>query len=349
MRLWQATGAVVPAVVDWHGVAAAAHFGDAAAEYRALRETAAVVELPAWTWLDVRGADRVRFLHAMCTADIKRLAVGTATEAFFTDAKGHVLAHALIAAGADNHRIVTTPGVGERLVRHLDRYILREQVELRDDSATLYALAVVGPRAADALRAAGCGNPPDGPLGYACPARATTGDRIDVLAWPLTTVPALFLAAEASTAAAVAQALLAAGAVACGALAFEALRIESGWPWTAVDLPEKCLPQEVARDAQAISFTKGCYIGQETVARLDALGHVNKTLAGLRFDSAAPPPAGTELTAAGQPAGHLTSAARVPGHDMSVALGYLRRGSQAPGTRLDSPAGPATVVALAGH
>ena len=103
--------------------------------------------------------------------------------------------------------------------------------------------------------------------------------------------------------AAVRAALVAAGITPCGESAFEAARIEWGFPLYGRDITEANLPQEVARDALAISFTKGCYLGQETVARIDALGHVNKTLVGLRFVSPTVPADGSELTAVGQVVG----------------------------------------------
>ena len=124
---------------------------------------------------------------------------------------------------------------------------------------------------------------------------------------------------------------------------FDAARIAAGMPCYGLDITDKTLPQEVARDARAISFTKGCYIGQETVARLDALGHVNKTLTRVRFTGRDVPPAGSELTLDGKPVGTITSAAYWPPFDTAIALAYLRRGANTPGTKLTSAVGPAEV------
>ena len=148
-------------------------------------------------------------------------------------------------------------------------------------------------------------------------------------------------------------ALANAGAVPAGADAFEMARIEAGTPLYARDISDKNLPQEVNRDALAISFTKGCYLGQETVARIDALGHVNRVLVGVRFAGSEPPPPGTELTvteAQGSEGkatvGAVTSAAYSPRLGSSLALAYVRRGHTQPGTQLTSSAGPAQVVSL---
>jgi hypothetical protein len=127
---------------------------------------------------------------------------------------------------------------------------------------------------------------------------------------------------------------------------FAAVRIEAGLPLFGVDFNADNLPQEVGRDAVAISFTKGCYLGQETVARIDALGHVNRQLAGVRFSGEAAPAAETKLTHAGAEVGQVTSASYSPQLKAPLALAMLRRGHNSPGAQLDSPAGAAEVVAL---
>jgi folate-binding protein YgfZ len=141
-------------------------------------------------------------------------------------------------------------------------------------------------------------------------------------------------------------ALAAAGATPCDPDAFHAARIEWGFPLFGIDISDKNLPQEVARDALAISFVKGCYLGQETVARIDALGHVNKTLVGVRFDGHTVPATGLELSASGNKVGEVASATWSPRLKAPLALAYVRRGSNTPGTRPTSSAGNAEVVAL---
>ena len=117
---------------------------------------------------------------------------------------------------------------------------------------------------------------------------------------------------------------------------FEALRIEAGTPASGREATEKNLPQELGRDDRAISFTKGCYLGQETVARLDALGHVNRLLRGLAIDADRPPEAGARLAdeATGKEVGWITSAARSERTGSPIALGYVRTSHAEPGTRV---------------
>src|SRR5262249_52381639 len=106
------------------------------------------------------------------------------------------------------------------------------------------------------------------------------------------------------------------------------------------------LPQEVGRDAQAISFTKGCYLGQETVARIDALGHVNQLLVGLRCDSSNLPSCGSALSVDGKSVGHVTSAVWSPTLHAALALGYVRRSHAKSRTKVLTSAGLAEVVSL---
>jgi folate-binding protein YgfZ len=132
-----------------------------------------------------------------------------------------------------------------------------------------------------------------------------------------------------------------------GREAFEAARIEAGFPMFGHDITENNLPQEVSRNGRAISFTKGCYLGQETVARIDALGHVNKTLVGLRYLVSQVPKVGATILNGDEPVGTVTSATWSPKHEAPMALGYIRRGFNTPGTRLASHIGPTEVEVIA--
>jgi folate-binding protein YgfZ len=129
-------------------------------------------------------------------------------------------------------------------------------------------------------------------------------------------------------------------------MAFTAARIEAGFPLFGVDFGEENFPQEVGRDPVAISFTKGCYLGQETVARIDALGHVNQRIAGVRFFGSDVPMNGTKLTLQGKEVGVVTSAAFSPKLGAPLALSMVRREANSPGTRLGSAIGECEVVAL---
>ncbi|HZZ73252.1 MAG TPA: glycine cleavage T C-terminal barrel domain-containing protein [Pirellulales bacterium] len=330
-------------------------------ENRALRNELGWADFSTRTQLEMRGADRAKFLHNLCTNNIKELAVGSGCEAFLLTAQGKILGHVLIFATPDALVLETEPGQGARLLQHFDRYLIREQVELHDRSQDWSELLLAGPEAEEWL-ARQTAQPPAERLAH-CAAllldQPAFVRRVDCYG------PAAFLIAAArNTVEQITLKLHAEVGPPADLRAVEALRIEAGFPRFGIDITEKNLPQEVARDRAAISFTKGCYIGQETVARIDALGHVNRLLCGVRFErqanaidpSAEAIPPGTELSSSEQPhgaqasgshtVGAVTSAAYSPRLKAPLALAYLRRGQHEPGTKLTSIAGAAEVIAL---
>lgn len=314
-------------------------------EYRALVAGCGLVRLGARTQIELRGADRATFLHNLTTNDVRNLPPGRGCEAFLLNAQGKTLF--LVTAFADDeaHWLDTASGVSERLVAHLDRYLIREQVELIDRTAERRELLLAGPGAADVLRAATGQEPPTAWLAHA---RAPLGEAtVDVRRTDWTGPAEYLLSVASADAQAVATALVARGAEPCGLRAFEQARVERGTPWPGIDVTEANLPQEIGRASRTLSFTKGCYIGQETVARIDALGHVNRKLAGIRFAPDARPEAGADvLSWGGKPAGGLTSVIESPRLQAPLALGYVRAAQSAAGTELDSPWGSAQVVKL---
>lgn len=313
-------------------------------QYNALAGDVALVELGERTQIELSGVDRATFLHNLCTNEIRNLAVGAGCEAFLTNVQGKTLAHVLVFASPDTLVLDTVGGQSETVLKHLDHYLVSEQVTLADRSREWAELLLAGPRAEPVLARLCDVELPKEPLAHAEVELA--GRR----AWPrrvaMTAGGGFLINAHREDVAAISDALVEAGAVKCGEEAFEAARIEQGFPLFGKDITAANLPQEVGRDGLAISFVKGCYLGQETVARIDALGHVNKLLVGLQFDGSAVPAPGAELHAGEKPVGQLTSAAYSPRLTAAVALGYVRTGSNAPGTQLSSALGDARVVAL---
>ncbi len=245
------------------------------------------------------------------------------------------------------------PGQSERLASHLDRYIIREKVEIADRTGQWGVVLVAGPQAGALMESLAL-HLPETNLAHSestLIGRQVFNRRVDLVGrdtW--------MLACRREHVEPVLAALVNGGAIRASFDEFDSARIESGSPLYERDISEKNLPQEVNRDQQAISFTKGCYLGQETVARIDALGHVNRVLVGVRFDTASVPQAGVELYATengsqsdtAKPAaiGAVTSAAYSPRLQRALALAYLRRGHTQPGTKLTSALGSAEVVAL---
>jgi folate-binding protein YgfZ len=330
------------------------HFGDPAAEYDAARRAAAVADRSFASKIELGGPDRVRLLHNLCTNDIKGLPPGRGCEAFVTNVQGKILAHVRVFAEAQSLWLDTVPGAAPALLAHFNRYVIMEKVELADRTGEFAQLLVVGPAAKRVVAAAAQRDVPElsdlehvavSLAGHAC--RLMNNDSLGL--------PAIELRLAAGNARPVWQAVWHAGQPlglrAMGERAYETLRVEAGLPDYGVDIDDSNLPQEVGRDRRDISFTKGCYLGQETVARIDALGHVNRHLVGLAIPGQrAVPPAGSAISAADKVAGKVTSAVFSPALDCPIALGYVRRGLEKPGTEvvIDSAGTPvpASVRAL---
>jgi folate-binding protein YgfZ len=321
---------------------APASFGDVAAEEAALESGVGMVPLLDRTQIALRGPDRISFLHNLCTNDIRRLTPGQGCEAFLLNAQGKTLAHVYVFAEEEQLVLDTVPGQGEFLLRHLDRYLIREKVELVPLPNRL-DLLFAGPKAAELLARHGVKNLPVEHCAHA----PTNGGQFAIrrvdLAGPESWLHSL-------TSPMVVQIIWNASielcATPCGATAFTAARIAAGVPLFGDDITDANLPQEIGRDRQAISFTKGCYLGQETVARIDALGHVNRLLVGLRGTGESAMPCGLELRAAdGKPVGNITSTAFSHRQRRPIALGFVRRAQLAPGAKLTSDVGEVEVVA----
>ncbi|REK11577.1 MAG: folate-binding protein [Planctomycetota bacterium] len=317
---------------------------EAIAQYEALTRRAGLVDLGHRTQIELAGGDRTTFLHNLCTADIKRLPLGAGTEAFVTSVQGKTLAHVFVFATPDTLVLDTVADQGETLLKHLDHYLITEDVTLTDRSNERRELLLAGPEA-EAVLSKACDVEVGEPrLSHSL--AEVAGQAVWVRRVDLTRPGGFLLSVPVAAADAFTATLVESGAVACGLAAFEAARIEAGVPWFGKDITDANLPQEVGRDALAINFVKGCYLGQETVARIDALGHVNKMLVGLRFSGSDVPPPGTALTSGDATVGSVTSASYSPALSAPLALGYVRRGHNDVGGRLTSDLGEVEIVAL---
>jgi folate-binding protein YgfZ len=289
-------------------------------QYEALRAGRGFVELADWSCVTVTGADRQTFLNNFCTNDVKKLSPGESCEAFFTNVKGKIIGHGLVVCDEAKIDFIGPPGQAAALAAHLDRYVIREDAHPRDATSELIHVLVTGDAAVS---------------------------QPGTVQWRLLgELPCGFRQANKADQERLHDSLSADGLLPCGLSGFNTLRIEAGTPLFGIDFDDRNFPQEVGRDRQAISFTKGCYLGQETVARIDALGHVNQQLAGVKFDGAEVPPAGAELTSGSAVAGHVTSATHSPKLNAPLALAMIRRGHQTIGSRLESQYGACEVVAL---
>ena len=313
-------------------------------EYDAAIAGAGVVRLRDWSTVRAAGNDRTTFLHNMCTNDVKGLTAGEGCEAFFTDVKGKVVAHGFLLAGSDAIEIVMVPGTAGRLISQLDRYIIREDVALSDKSGDMAWLLAFGERAGAVLeQVVGAGV---GELSAAWDHRTfdVAGVAVEAVRCELPWMGGYLLGCPAESVPAIEGTLVAAGATLGSESLWNRMRVESNWPLWGVDFDESNLPQEVSRDAAAISFRKGCYLGQETVARIDALGHVNKQLVAVRIEGDAVPDVGAELLQGEQVVGRVTSSCWSPRGAKPQAMAMVKRGANAAGTALAWNGGAGIVV-----
>ena len=284
--------------------------------------------------IELCGADRHAFLHNFCTNDVNKLRPGEGCEAFVTDVKGRILGHILISAAEDALWIDSVAGTNEVLVDHLDKYLIIEDVQVHDRTAESGSLCLVGPHADAWLRNKEI-DVSDLTLWGRRPA-SLMGHDVIVRRVGFTLPTAFELVTPRQQLPTLREEILATDVTEGGRDHFEALRIEAGFPHFGIDVTDENIAQEAGRTEQAISFTKGCYLGQEPIARLDALGHANKELRRLKLSAGPVPECGTPVrSTTGEEVGRVTSAAQLPNDDRPVALAMLKTVATAEGTTVD--------------
>ncbi len=268
------------------------------------------------------GGDAVKFVDNFVTAPVGSLAVGRGTEAFVTDSRGHVIALVTILRTDDGLEIIAEGHLGPRLRDHLEHFHIREAVTLTDATVDTSSLIVAGPEAATALvpLLAPAAALPTANLGHATAVIA--GHAVRIVRVMGQGADGYWVRGSRDAIETVAAAFLSAGLPQASAADLDAARIETRYP-SAIDITEKTLPQELGRDAQAISFTKGCYLGQETVARIDALGHVNRRLALVTIDGSSPPACPVAIRHGDDVVGTLTSSCLSLRSGKPIGLGIV--------------------------
>ena len=297
------------------------HFGDSNHEYETAGESTVLFYLSGQTQIEITGEDRASFVHNFCTNDIQKLQPGESCEAFITNVKGRVLGHIFIFAGTDSLRLITVPGQAQQLLAHLDRYIITEDVTLTDRTAETFFLYASGPNSTDQMQSCHLSISEMTAGSHGNYGTETFVGRVDWL-----NEPGYLIGIPAKRFAGLWPRLIDAGFRPAGSAAFHRLRIEAGFPWYGVDIDAENLPQEVARTEKTISFTKGCYLGQEPIARLDAMGHVNRELCTLELLESGFAVAGSVIHSMDdeREIGRITSTARTTVDSPCVSLAYLR-------------------------
>jgi glycine cleavage system T protein len=332
---------------EYHGAIVPVRFSNPCDEHQAVRTAAGLFDFSFRAKFAMKGRDRVRFLHRIVSNDVKSLEAGQGVYATLLNAQGQILADLRIYAAEDRLLIDTDADLRAKALELLRRYIIADQVEL--EPLELYALALEGPRARGLLeKTLHVDLPPLKEFGHFAtnyagfPVRVVrmgNGGEEGYEAW----VGAKGMMGLWGAACGQAPSY---DMLPCGAEALESLRIEAGIPRYGAELAEDTLPLE-ANLLNALSFNKGCYIGQEIVERARSRGHVNWKLVGLVVDSGEPPAPGEKLVFEEKEVGEITSSCVSPTLGKTLALGYVRQGHSPAGTKLNTASGfPAEVADL---
>jgi folate-binding protein YgfZ len=291
-----------------------------AQKFEAAHSGLAVGPLQPRSLLHAAGPDARDFLHRMLTQDVNGLPPGGAAHFAMLTVKGHLVAEGHLLLLPDGVLLDVDPAAGPELRAQLTRMVIMDDVTITDRSEAWRVLPLLGPgaEAAAGLRATGLSRWVNRRRG----------------------LPALDLLAPADRAEELRGALVEGGAASLDEADLEALRISGGVARWGADMDGSRLPMEAGLTADAISFTKGCYPGQEVVARATSRGQIQRGLVLLRLPEGAGP--GSHLSAAGAEAGVITSAAATP--EGRRGLAYLRRAHWAAGTRLTTDGGEAEVL-----
>jgi len=296
-------------------------------DYSAALAAAAIFDTSAAGKLILAGPDAPMFLGNLSTNDIKNLPLGGGCEAYFCDARAKVqfaawIDHVLL---MNEHAlwVETTAGRNDALAKYLDRYLISERVEISDRTTDFLQFHLAGPGAKAAL---------DRALGETLPelpefahlqrdlGQIRRRDLLGVPGYDIVCIAKPNLDAVDGT-----------------PETFETLRIEAGTPLFGPDIDESRFVMEVGRATRAVSYSKGCYLGQEPIVMArDRAGHVNRAFLGLKALDGAPPAPGTKLFRDGQEVGVVTSSCHSPRLGIPVALGYLRWKHQDPGLKLET-------------
>jgi folate-binding protein YgfZ len=346
LDLHRAAGA---ALGTYFGCELPARFTNSEAEYRAAWDSVVLADTNFHAIFGFAGPDRARYLNAILTSNVRDLAPGHGAIGLLLNPQGHILAEIETLALDDSIVGISHASVRESTAATIERFIIMDDVAFTDETSSVGSLALAGPRAAEALQhlsKVDVTSLPErahqeisvGGITSRLVRRDFGGRAGAELFAPREHLPALWKVLAAG----VAQA----GGGPIGFDAINSLRLEAGIPWFGYDFGESVIPHEAGLENSHISYTKGCYPGQEIVERVRSRGQVNRRRVGLRFDGADLPANGSRLLSGAAELGHVTSAAHSFALGRNIGMGYVRREHSAPGSKLQTATGDAEVVEL---
>jgi folate-binding protein YgfZ len=278
----------------------------------------AFLDLSARAKLRVTGTDRFRFLNGQITNDLRKVSETGAIEACVLNAKGRLNGHIFVSALGESFLLDGEPGVGDDLRARLERYVIADDVQIEEITEEFALFHVLGEEAPSAN------------------GRIVSARRFSATGWDIWTEPARHDSVRNE---------LASAHLFLDAAAAEAMRIEHGLPRWGNELTEEIIPIEANLEERTVDYQKGCYIGQEVISRIKMSGQTNKRLCGLVSSNNTPLQRGMKLVApseSGKQAGWITSSTCSEGQE--IALGYVKRGFNGPGTKLNALGADAAIT-----
>ena len=303
------------------------HFGDAAAEYESVRRAVGLYDLSHRGLLQFTGPDRISFLQGMLSNDLRPLKTFDGQYATLLNQQGKVLADLRVLCALNSLYLDFWENLGDRIIEHLNRYLVADEVEIADRSGEYATLALQGPNAETLLRKVT--GPAELPTQLAHHGMINLeGAAVCVVRASHAGEPGFDLIIPNAAVESIARRLTDSGNQFgvrwVGHEAQNLLRVEAGIPRYGIDFSEENLLLEVGLD-HAVSFTKGCYLGQEVVERIRSRGHVNRKLCGLSLDGQTPAESGDAIQLERKEIGRVTSSVVSPRLKRPIALGYLQK------------------------
>ncbi|HXL20925.1 MAG TPA: glycine cleavage T C-terminal barrel domain-containing protein [Candidatus Dormibacteraeota bacterium] len=332
---------------EWFGCALPDDFGDIAAEERLAMESVALIDKNYRAYLAFTGPDRVRYLNAILTNNVKDLEAGAGSVSLLLNPQGRILAEIETYAFEDRLFCVSYAMIRQRLIEWLDKYIIMDDVTLTDETERFGTLALEGPKAAEVVKKlTGLELAALGELSLTETKVDGIGCRLGKRS-PGGVAVAEFLAERGDLLklwGALEAAVRREGGGPIGFQALSARRLAQGIPWFGYDFGEQQIPHEAGLEQSHISYTKGCYTGQEIVERVRSRGQVNRVRVLMKFAGSELPGAGEPLLADGKEIGRVTRSAFSHALGAVIGMGYVRRENSAEGSALQWAGNTATVI-----
>ena len=314
-----------------------ASYGDAVAEHLTCRESAVVIDLSHRGNLCFSGPDTEEFLHRMLSNRVQELGPGEGAYNTFLTRQGKFISDMYLYKFESSVVASVAPGMAETLAEEIDRFIIMDQVEVTDETETSFCIGLFGPDSAEIITKAGMGAPSTEEHGH-----TNSGDMM--IARELWTgEDGYLLLGPRDEAESAWRALSDTGVKSAGIAALDSLTLEAGVPLFGKDMTAAVNPMQAGLEEKAIDFEKGCYIGQEVIAKIKYLGQVNRGLVGLKISGETTPGAGADVYSDEKNIGSITRSAYCPTTNAILAFSYLPRTQMEPGThvKVDCPGGDA--------